>query len=97
MKFKILEHPYAVTNIVFVLIGLFGGWYQRWDGTTLAFVLGLYLVVIIGIRLDDIQQQVTDRRQLPVDPQLLEKMENMEVRLAEISEKLDRALKQPHS
>ncbi len=96
MKFRLQDHPYAITNIVFVLIGLLGGWYQGWDGTTLAFVLGLYLVVIIGIRLDDIQQQIASRKPSPPDRQLLEKMEDMEARLAEISEKLDRASKQPH-
>lgn len=97
MKFKILNHPYAITNVVFILIGLFGGWYRGWDGATLAFVLGLYLVVVIGIRLDDIQQQIASRRQPSADPQVLEKMQDLETRLAEISEKLDRAMKQPHS
>ena len=96
MKFRILNHPYAITNIVFILIGLYGGWYQGWDGMILAFVLGLYLVVIIGIRLDDIQRQIAARPQVPPDQSVLKRIEDMEARLAEISEKLDRALKQPH-
>ncbi len=97
MKFRILDHPYAITNIVFIAIGIFGGWYQGWDGTTLAFVLGLYLVVVIGIRLDELQQQVDHSNRAPTDPRVLEKMAQLEKRLAQIDEKLDRAMKQPHS
>ena len=97
MKYRIWEHPYAITNIVFILIGIFGGWYQRWDGTTLSFVLGLYLVVVIGIRLDDIQKQIGTAQQSSQDGSALEHMENIEAKLTEISEKLDRVLKQPHS
>ena len=97
MKLNILDHPYAVTSIVFIAIGVFGGWYQGWDGTTLAFVLGLYLVVIIGIRLDELQQQVDACRRAAADPRLLEKMARVEERLAEIDKKLDRTMNQPHS
>lgn len=97
MKFRIQEHPYAITNIAFILIGIFGGWYQDWDATTLSFLLGLYLVVVIGIRLDDIQKQIGTAQQALQDGNALEHMENIEAKLTEISQKLDRVLKQHHS
>lgn len=97
MKPRIWEHPYAITNIAFILIGVFGGWYQGWDGTTLSFVLGLYLVVVIGIRLDDIQKQLGAKKEPLQDDNVAERLQNMELKLTEISEKLDRVSKQPHS
>ncbi len=58
MKKWIVEHPYASTSIVFlVLIGV--GWkFLYWQEEDFAFLLLLYFIVTLGIRLDDISKKI---------------------------------------
>ena len=52
------EHPYLLTAILFVMILLWGvssGWPDEYYG----FLLLLYFIVSIGIKLDDISNQLT--------------------------------------
>ena len=58
MKKWILRHPYSITGLVFLMLMGFGGWYLGWDEKNLAFLLLLYLIVSLGIRLDDISRQI---------------------------------------
>lgn len=60
MKKWIVEHPYASTSVVFlILIGL--GWkYLYWQEKDFAFLLLLYFIVTLGIRLDDIAKKISN-------------------------------------
>jgi hypothetical protein len=58
MKKWILEHPYATTSVVFLIVIGFGWNYLYWQEKDLAFVLLLYFIVTLGIRLDDIAKKI---------------------------------------
>lgn len=58
MKKTINDHPYAVTTVIFLVIFLVGMVYFQWDREELVFLLLLYLVAAIGIRLDDVVQRL---------------------------------------
>jgi len=58
MKKWILKHPYSITGLIFLMLMGFGGWYLGWNEQNLAFLLLLYLIVSLGIRLDDISRQI---------------------------------------
>lgn len=58
IKKWVVDHPYFLTSAVFFVI-LFVGWrilYWREEG--FAFVLLLYFIVTLGIRLDDISRKI---------------------------------------
>jgi hypothetical protein len=58
IKKWIVDHPYFLTSAVFLVI-LYVGWrvlYLREE--TFAFILLLYFIVTLGIRLDDISRKI---------------------------------------
>jgi hypothetical protein len=61
IKKWIVDHPYFLTSAVFLLI-LFVGWrVLYWREENFAFVLLLYFIVTLGIRLDDISRKIGTR------------------------------------
>ena len=51
-------HPYFITSVVFFII-LFVGWrVLYWREVSFAFILLLYFIVTLGIRLDDISRKI---------------------------------------
>jgi len=61
IKNWIADHPYFVTSTVFLII-LFVGWrFLYWHEENFAFVLLLYFIVTLGIRLDDISRKIGTR------------------------------------
>ena len=57
----IVDHPYFLTSVVFLFI-LFVGWrFLYWREENFAFVLLLYFIVTLGIRLDDISRKIGTR------------------------------------
>jgi hypothetical protein len=52
------KHPYGVTSIVFMIIVLFGWRMLGWGERQLGFLLLLYFIVALGIRLDDISRAI---------------------------------------
>ncbi len=52
------SRPYLVTSVVFAGIIAFGGLVLHWPEDYFAFALLLYLIVTLGIRLDDISRQI---------------------------------------
>jgi len=61
MKQWVVDHPYIVASAVFLVI-LFVGWQMLyWREENFAFILLLYFIVTLGIRLDDISRKIGTR------------------------------------
>ena len=57
----VVDHPYFLTSVVFLVI-LFVGWQVLyWREENFAFILLLYFIVTLGIRLDDISRKIGTR------------------------------------
>ncbi|MEJ2100496.1 MAG: hypothetical protein P8X68_11030 [Desulfobacterales bacterium] len=58
IKQWIINHPYFITSFIFLGI-LFVGWrVLYWQEENFAFILLLYFIVTLGIRLDDISRKI---------------------------------------
>jgi hypothetical protein len=55
---KLPGNPYFVTSLIFLAIVLTGGFLFHWGEEEFAYLLLLYLIVGLGIRLDDISKQM---------------------------------------
>ena len=61
LKKWVVKHPYFLTSAVFLAI-LFVGWrVLYWREENFAFILLLYFIVTLGIRLDDISRKIGAR------------------------------------
>ncbi len=58
MKKTINNHPYVVTTVIFLVIFLGGMVYYQLNREALAFLLLLYLMAAVGIRLDNITRRL---------------------------------------
>jgi hypothetical protein len=58
MKNWITDHPYLCTSIVFLIIMLIGWQVLYWNAENFMFLLLLYFIVTLGIRLDDISRKI---------------------------------------
>jgi hypothetical protein len=58
MKNWISDHPYFWTSLVFLGIMLVGWQILYWRAETFMFLLLLYFIVTLGIRLDDISRKI---------------------------------------
>ena len=56
-KFKA---SYLTSGILFIVLAYVGGHYYNWGAVAFAFLLLVYLIVIIGIRLDELSGKLTD-------------------------------------
>ena len=65
MKHRFDRHPYLVVSLVFAAIAIHGTLTGGWSPRGMAFLLLLYLVVLLGIRLDELMQLL----QCPPEPQ----------------------------
>ncbi len=54
-------HPYFITNVVFLIILSVGWRVLYWREEHFAFILLLYFIVTLGIRLDDISHKIGTR------------------------------------
>jgi hypothetical protein len=52
------KSTYLISGLVFLGISFWGSWFWRWGQEEFAFLLLLYLIVIIGIRLDELLDKV---------------------------------------
>jgi hypothetical protein len=67
IKQWIVDHPYFLTSAVFLVI-LFVGWrVLYWHEENFAFILLLYFIVTLGIRLDDISRKIGSRTSTPAN------------------------------
>ena len=58
MKKWVNNHPYLITSAIFLAIILFGWRVLYWHWENFAFLLLLYFIVTLGIRLDDISKKI---------------------------------------
>ena len=58
MKKWITDHPYFVTSAIFLIIIIIGWKILYWQAEDFTFLLLLYFIVTLGIRLDDISRKI---------------------------------------
>jgi hypothetical protein len=58
MKKWITDRPYLVTSAIFLIIMIIGWQVLYWQAEDFAFLLLLYFIVTLGIRLDDISRKI---------------------------------------
>ena len=58
MKKWITDYPYFWTSIIFLIIMVIGWQVLYWRAENFAFLLLLYFIVTLGIRLDDISRKI---------------------------------------
>lgn len=58
MKKWITDYPYFWTSMIFLVIMLVGWQVLYWQAENYAFLLLLYFIVTLGIRLDDISRKL---------------------------------------
>ena len=58
MKKWITDHPYFCTSIIFLIIIIFAWRVLYWQAEDYAFLLLLYFIITLGIRLDDISRKL---------------------------------------
>ncbi len=58
MKKWIIDRPYIITSIIFLIVIIFGWRFLYWQEENFAFILLLYFIVTLGIRLDDISRKI---------------------------------------
>ena len=102
MKKFLAEHPYAVTSGVFIVLITIGFLILHWRSDEYAFVLLLYFIVTLGIRLDDISRQIgigaespatlaeKNDRVISLMQQIEQSLQETNAKLADIQAALDR-------
>jgi hypothetical protein len=83
---SIMKHPYSFTGIIFLIIVCIGGWFLDWREENFAYLLLLYFIVTLGIRLDDISKQIGSNHSRA--SQVLDDEENIIGQLGEIKTSL---------
>jgi len=58
MKKWITDRPYLVTSAIFLIIMIIGWQALYWQAEDFTFLLLLYFIVTLGIRLDDIARKI---------------------------------------
>ena len=58
MKKWFIDRPYVSTSIIFLIVIIFGWRFLYWQEENFAFILLLYFMVTLGIRLDDISRKI---------------------------------------
>ena len=58
--FKKIKVSYLASGILFLVLAYVGGHYHHWRQEAFAFLLLAYLIVIIGIRLDELSTKLME-------------------------------------
>jgi len=64
MKKFLSQHPYAITSAIFLVLLFFGFFHLNWRREDFMFMLLLYFIVTLSIRLDDISHQLGSGREV---------------------------------
>jgi len=93
----VVDHPYFVASAVFLVI-LFLGWQVLyWREENFAFILLLYFIVTLGIRLDDISRKIGTRSSSGSDTSdskesLIHQLKDIKLALLAVNATLNRIL-----
>ena len=92
MKKFLSQHPYAVTSVIFLILLSFGFLHLNWRKDDYMFMLLLYFIVTLGIRLDDISRQIGSGRETPPegDENVLSALKQIRLTLKETNHKLEK-------
>ena len=72
MKKWVARRPYTITSVLFIVLIAFGFFQLNWRRDDYMFMLLLYFIVTLGIRLDDIVRQIGPGRDAPSDTETTE-------------------------
>ena len=97
IKKWVVNHPYFLTSAVFLIILLVGWQVLYWREENFAFILLLYFMVTLGIRLDDISRKIGTRPgPLPGNPEdketIMHQLADIKYTLLSINATLNRIL-----
>jgi hypothetical protein len=97
IKKWIVNHPYFLTSAVFLIIVLVGWQVLYWREENFTFVLLLYFIVTLGIRLDDISRKIGTRSgAAPGNPEdketIMQQLTDIKYALLSINATLNRIL-----
>jgi hypothetical protein len=90
MKKFLAHHPYAVTSVIFVVLLAVGLLFLNWRKDDYMFMLLLYFIVTLGIRLDEISRQIGPGREASaeMDESVLATLKEIRVALRETNYRL---------
>jgi hypothetical protein len=97
IKKWVVNHPYFLTSVIFLFILLVGWQVLYWREENFAFILLLYLIVTLGIRLDDISHKIGTRSDAaPGNPDdketIMQQLNDIKYALLSINATLNRIL-----
>ena len=86
MKKFLSEHPYAITSAIFLALLVFGFMVLNWRKDDFMFMLLLYFIITLSIRLDDISRQLGSGPQ--TDENVLSALQDIRLALKETNQRL---------
>ena len=99
MKKWITDRPYLVTSVIFLVIMIIGWQILYWQAEDFTFLLLLYFIVTLGIRLDDIARKLGSGAGNPTagsaDPDsIISQLNDIKASLTAINATLNKLLKE---
>lgn len=99
MKQWITNRPYLVTSAIFLVIMYIGWRVLYWQADDFTFLLLLYFIVTLGIRLDDISRKLgSGAGRAPAGPvdhnSVISQLNDIKASLSSISATLDKLLEE---
>jgi hypothetical protein len=90
MKKWVARRPYTITSVLFIVLIAFGFFQLNWRRDDYMFMLLLYFIVTLGIRLDDIVRQIGSKREASPDGEenVLSTLQEMRAALRETNYRL---------
>jgi hypothetical protein len=88
------KHPYTIASAIFLVLALFGWRVLDWGERQLGFLLLLYFILTLGIRLDEISRAIGGAGGNPRDSDrepdcLAEQLREIRLQLRRIQARLD--------
>ncbi len=96
MKKWITDHPYFCTSIVFLIIMILGWRVLYWRANNFTFLLLLYFIVTLGIRLDDISRKIGGVAGSVEKENLLSQLNDIKRSLKAVNASLEKLVEKTH-
>ena len=90
MKKWVARRPYTITTVLFIVLIAIGFFYLNWYKDDYMFMLLLYFIITLGIRLDDIVRQIGPGREATPEKEenLLSALQELRAALRETNYRL---------